>query len=116
MMDLLWLGVVAKDFYQGKLGPLMGEINWIAAIIFYAVFLSGLTFFATYPAATKGTLATALVLGALFGFFTYATYDLTNLATLRSWPLSVTIVDIIWGAFLGGFVAVSAVAIKNFVI
>jgi uncharacterized membrane protein len=104
-IDMVWLGLVASNFYKSQLGHLMGDINWVAAIIFYLVFLVGLTFFAIYPAAMKGSVVTALALGALFGFFTYATYDLTNLATLRDWPLSVTIVDMIWGTVLGGSVA-----------
>ncbi len=83
--DFIWLGFIAKGFYKAQMGHLMGEVVWIAAIIFYAIFLLGLTFFATYPAATKGTLATAMILGGLFGFFTYATSDLTNLAVLKSW-------------------------------
>lgn len=114
LCDFLWLGFIAKDFYRANIGHLMGEVVWGSAIVFYAVFLLGLTFFATYPAMTKGTLATALILGGLFGFFTYATYDLTNLATLRSWPLSVTLVDIAWGTFLGAFVSVCVVAISKF--
>jgi len=104
-IDMLWLGVIAKDFYRTKLGHLMGDINWTAAIIFYLVFLLGLTYFAMYPAVVKGSLTAALTLGALFGFFTYATYDLTNLATLRDWPLSVVMVDILWGTVLGMVVA-----------
>jgi uncharacterized membrane protein len=111
--DFLWLGFIAKNFYSARIGHLMGEVNWIAAIIFYGVFLVGLTLFATYPAATKGTIATAIVLGGLFGFFTYATYDLTNLATLKNWPLSLTLVDILWGTFLGAFVSASALIVKN---
>lgn len=111
LIDMLWLGVVAKNFYQSKLSHLMGDINWVAAIIFYLVFLVGLTFFAMYPAVTKGTLLTAVVLGGLFGFFTYATYDLTNLATLRNWPLSVTLVDMLWGTLLGASVSVLTVFI-----
>ena len=111
--DFLWLGFIAKDFYRIRLGYLMGDVNWIAAVLFYILFLLGLTFFATYPAATKGTLATAIVLGGLFGFFTYATYDLTNLATLKNWSLSLTIIDMLWGTFLGAFVSASAVIIKN---
>lgn len=94
----------------------MGEVVWFAAIAFYAIFLLGLTFFASYPAATKGTLFTAMILGGLFGFFTYATYDLTNLAVLRSWPLPLTIVDILWGTFLGAFVAAMSVIIRNVLI
>lgn len=104
-IDMVWLGLVASNFYKSRLGSLMGDINWPAAIIFYLVFLVGLTFFATYPAAIKDSVVTALTLGALFGFFTYATYDLTNLATLRDWPLSVTLVDMLWGTILGATVA-----------
>jgi uncharacterized membrane protein len=113
LIDMLWLGVVAKSFYQSKLSHLMGDVNWIAAVIFYLVFLLGLTFFATYPAVMKGTLLTAVVLGALFGFFTYATYDLTNLATLRNWPLSVTLIDIMWGTLLGASVSSITVFVYN---
>lgn len=105
IVDMIWLGLVAKNFYQSKLGHLLGEVNWPAAIIFYLVFLVGLTFFATYPSVLAGKISQAILFGALFGFFTYATYDLTNLATLRDWPLSVTLVDMIWGAVLGGAVA-----------
>lgn len=110
-IDMLWLGVVASDFYKAKLGHLMGAINWPAAIIFYLVFLVGLVIFAIYPAVERGSWQYALVYGALFGFFTYATYDLTNLATLRDWPLSVTIVDMVWGTVLGLAVAVGTYAI-----
>ncbi len=105
LIDMLWLGVVAKDFYRSRLGHLMGDINWVAAIIFYLIFLVGLTIFATVPAVKETSVLTAVLYGALFGFFTYATYDLTNLATLRDWPLSVVFVDIIWGTILGATVA-----------
>ncbi len=116
LCDLLWLGFIAKGFYRAQVGHLMGDIVWVAALLFYALFLLGLTFFATYPAATKGTLATAVILGGLFGFFTYVTYDLTNLATLKSWPLSLSIVDIMWGTFLGAFVASVAVFIRSLIV
>jgi uncharacterized membrane protein len=105
LIDMLWLGVVAKSFYQNKLQHLLGDVNWLAAIIFYLVFILGLTFFATYPAVLADKITTAVLYGALFGFFTYATYDLTNYATLRDWPLSVVLVDIAWGLVLGGAVA-----------
>jgi uncharacterized membrane protein len=104
-LDLLWLGVIAKGFYQTNLGHLLGPINWGAAIAFYLIFLLGLTYFALIQSLESGSMMTALMLGALFGFFTYATYDLTNMATMRDWPLSVTLVDIAWGTFLGGAVA-----------
>lgn len=105
IIDMIWLGVVAKDFYQNRLGHLLGEVNWTAAIIFYLVFLAGLTFFAIYPSALAGKVMQAVIFGALFGFFAYATYDLTNLATLKDWPLSVSLVDMVWGAVLGGSVS-----------
>lgn len=108
-IDMVWLGFVASNFYKSRIGHLMGEINWPAAIIFYLVFLVGLTLFATYPAVVKNSLSYALLWGALFGFFTYATYDLTNLSTLRDWPLSVTLVDMLWGTILGA--SVSAVTV-----
>lgn len=106
-IDMFWLGVVASNFYRSRLGHLLGDINWPAAIIFYLVFLIGLTLFATYPAVMKGALSYALIWGALFGFFTYATYDLTNLATMRDFPLSVALVDMAWGTILGASVAAS---------
>jgi uncharacterized membrane protein len=105
VVDLLWLGVIAKSFYRSRLGHLMGDINWPAAIIFYLIFLIGLTYFATYPAVLQGILGSAFMLGALYGFFTYATYDLTNLATLRDWPIVVVVVDIVWGTILGSVVS-----------
>lgn len=108
LIDMVWLGVVANTFYRARLGHLMGEVVWGAAFLFYAIFLVGLTYFVTYPAVMKQSVFMALGLGALFGFFTYATYDLTNLATLRGWSLSLTIVDIVWGTCLGAFVAASA--------
>lgn len=105
IIDMIWLGFVARGFYQAQIGHLLGDVNWPAAIIFYLVFLVGLTFFAIYPAVEAGKLDTAILYGALFGFFTYATYDMTNLATLKDWPLMVVIVDIVWGTILGAAVA-----------
>jgi uncharacterized membrane protein len=104
IIDIIWLGFIASSFYRDRMGDLF-QINWTASIIFYLVFLVGLTLFATYPNLDKGWQM-VLLYGALFGFFTYATYDLTNLATLKDWPLDMVIVDIIWGTVLGGSVAV----------
>jgi uncharacterized membrane protein len=104
IIDLLWLGVIASNFYRERMGDLL-QINWTASIIFYLVFLVGLIFFAVYPQLDKGWQMVMLY-GGLFGFFTYATYDLTNLATLKDWPLDLVIVDIIWGTVLGASVAV----------
>lgn len=105
LIDMVWLGLIAKNFYQEKLGYIMGDVQWIPAILFYLLFLVGLTFFAIYPGVQAGAWKTAALYGALFGFFTYMTYDLTNLATLKDWPLSVVIVDIVWGTVLGALVA-----------
>lgn len=105
-LDLLWLGVVMKDFYRAKLGHLMGDtVVWGAAILFYLIFAAGIMYFAVTPAVAAASFARAFLLGAALGFLAYATYDLTNHATLRDWPIMVTVLDIIWGAFLSGIVA-----------
>lgn len=105
-IDLLWLGVVAKKFYHNNLAPLLSPaVNWPAALAFYCIYIVGIILFAVKPGLAAGSLATAAVWGALFGFFTYATYDLTNLATLRDWPLKVVFVDIVWGTVLCTLVA-----------
>jgi uncharacterized membrane protein len=101
-LDLLWLGVLMKDFYRSQLGHLLSpSIGWGAAVAFYLIFTLGMYVFAIAPAADKGWQQ-ALILGVLFGFFAYATYDLTNMATLKNWPLLITTVDILWGTVLGG--------------
>lgn len=106
IIDLLWLGVIAKSFYMQHLAPFFAErVNWPAAFIFYLLFVGGILIFAVLPAIEKQSLSRAIVYGALFGFFTYATYDLTNLATLRNWPLAIVLVDIPWGTFLCAAVA-----------
>lgn len=102
-LDFLWLGTVANSFYRGQLGPLMAEqVNIPVAALFYALYVVGLVIFAVAPALAAGSWKTALVYGALFGFFAYATYDLTNLATLRDWPAALSVVDLIWGTVLSG--------------
>ncbi|MDY6954142.1 MAG: DUF2177 family protein [Thermodesulfobacteriota bacterium] len=106
-IDILWLGIVAKDFYQKHLGSRFGpQVNWTAATFFYLIFIIGILLFAVVPALEKGSWTRALIWGGLYGFFTYATYDLTNLATLRDWPLKVVVVDMIWGICLCSSVSV----------
>lgn len=106
-IDMVWLGLVAKNFYKNQIGFLMRpDINWVAAILFYLLFIVGLVLFVIAPAIEKGSWIRALLFGAFFGFITYATYDLTNLATLKDWPLLVTIVDLAWGTVLGALVSV----------
>ena len=105
-LDMIWLGLIARNFYAKELGLLMrGDINWTAAIIFYLLFIVGLVLFVIAPAVDRGAWTYALLFGALFGLITYATYDLSNLATLKDWPLLVTIVDMIWGAVLAASVS-----------
>lgn len=113
--DLLWLGVVMKDFYRSQIGHLLSpSIGWGAAVVFYLIFTAGLFYFAVAPAAAKQSLTAALMAGALFGFFAYATYDLTNMATLLRWPLAVTVVDILWGTVLGGVLASAGYVLFTF--
>ena len=105
-IDLLWLGFLARRFYAEQLAAfLQPRIDWVAAFGFYLIYIVGLLFFAVRPALESGSLGKAVLLGALFGFFTYATYDLTNLATLRGWPVLVTVVDLAWGTVLGALVS-----------
>ena len=106
-IDIVWLVFVAKNFYQKQIGFLMKpDINWIAAITFYLLFIAGLIHFVISPAIARHSWVHALLSGALFGLITYATYDLTNLATMKDWPLLVTLVDLTWGSTLAASVSV----------
>jgi uncharacterized membrane protein len=106
VIDMVWLVLVAKKFYQEQIGFLMKpDINWFAAIIFYLLFITGLVIFVISPAVEKHSWVDAILFGALFGLITYATYDLTNLATLKDWPLLVTVVDLIWGTVLAASIS-----------
>jgi len=112
VLDGLWLGLVARGFYRQQLGFLMAESpNWTAAVVFYLVYTIGVTVFVVQPAVDASSLATALWRGALFGFVAYATYDLTNMATVRGWPTLVTVVDLAWGTALTAAVALAATAV-----
>ncbi len=110
-LDVLWLGLIAKPFYARGIGHLMADKpNFIAATLFYLMFAVGIVYFAIAPNLnTVGWLGwrQTLIDAALFGFFAYATYDLTNLATLRDWPLSVALMDMAWGT-LASFAAAAA--------
>lgn len=106
IIDGIWLTVVAKNFYAKHLGFLMAKTpNLAAAGIFYLIYILGMVVLIIAPALQKGSLVTAILTGALFGLCGYATYDLTNLATIKDWPVLVTVVDLIWGTFLSGAVA-----------
>jgi uncharacterized membrane protein len=115
-IDMLWIGVLAKDFYRNNLGHLLRpDINWAAALIFYFLYIVGILIFATLPALEKQSLRQAVVMGALFGFFAYATYDLSNLATLKDWPVNVVFVDILWGMVLTASVAAASFFIGRWI-
>jgi uncharacterized membrane protein len=101
-VDMAWLGTMASRLYRPTMGDIaISGVNLPAAIAFYAIYPIGLIVFAINPALRDGSMSTAAAYGALFGFFTYATYDLSNLATLRNWTLQLTVVDTVWGAILG---------------
>jgi len=100
-IDMVWLVVVARGFYRKQLGFLLSDQpNWWAAIAFYLLFVAGLLVFVIVPALDAVSVRKALILGAFFGLVAYATYDLTNMATVKNWPWTVTLVDMAWGAVL----------------
>ncbi len=96
--DFLWLGYLAKDFYQAQIGPLLLDTpKWAAAALFYPLYVAGMVFFCVEPSVAQGGWVRPAVLGALLGLLAYATYDLSNLATLKGWTVSFVIVDVLWG-------------------
>lgn len=97
-IDFIWLNFIAKNLYSTRIGHLLAEKpNLVPAFIFYLIFVVGIMIFAIIPGYETKNILKTISLGALFGLLTYSTYDLTNLATMRNWPVSVTIIDIIWG-------------------
>ncbi len=113
-IDMVWLAFVAKGFYEKHLGGLLAEkVDWAAAAVFYLVYLGGILLFTVLPALEKASLGRAALLGFLFGGVAYATYDLTNLATLRGFPVVVAIVDLAWGGVLTAAVATTGFAIAR---
>ena len=103
VIDAIWLGIVAKDFYFSQLGDLMLEKPKLGiALAFYCVYMIGVVVFAVSPALDSGQWTHALMYGALLGFVAYGTYDITNMATLKNWPVTMSIVDMAWGTVLTG--------------
>lgn len=101
ILDFIWIGFVARGFYQAQVGTLLlAPPKWGVAALFYALYVVGVVIFAVLPALEAGSWPRALVLGALFGFFCYATYDLTNFATLKGWTWPMAAVDILWGVVI----------------
>ena len=106
IIDLIWLGVVARSFYQAQMGHLMrANVNWGAAIIFYLIFVAGIVLLVVWPAIERQSLVHAITFGAVLGLITYAAYDLTNLATIEGWPIMVVVIDVLWGMFITGVTA-----------
>lgn len=110
LIDMLWLGVVARDFYRSNLGHLLSDrVDWPAAIIFYLIYIGGILLFAVAPGLAADSLRKTALWAASFGFFTYATYELTNRATLPDWPMKkIVLVDTLWGVTLCTLVAIAA--------
>jgi uncharacterized membrane protein len=112
LIDMIWLGLVAKGFYRRHLGGFLSpNVRWGAAFLFYLLYIVGLLVFVVRPALLRGAPLEALLFGALFGLICYATYDLSNMATLKDWPLIVTVVDLVWGTVLGGAVSLLSTVI-----
>lgn len=114
LLDGVWLGVVARGFYQARMGMLLGPVVIIAAIAFYLLYCTGLVFFAAAPAAAKHSVLLACGLGAFFGCLCYATYDLTALSVIKGFDPLLALVDIAWGACAGAIAAGSAVYLFRF--
>lgn len=103
VLDSVWLGVVSPGLYKQQIGHLLApQVNWAAAVLFYLLFIAGLVFFAVKPSLQQNSWKSALSNGAFFGLICYATYDLTNHATMRDWPLMITVIDLLWGTFICG--------------
>ena len=101
ILDAIWLGFVARNFYAKHLALYLTEnVIWLSAIIFYIIFNIGLLVFVILPSIEKNSYSVLIIYSLLYGIVTFATYDLTNYATIKNWPLIVTIVDICWGMFV----------------
>jgi len=115
-IDMVWLGIIAKPLYRDGIGHLMSDTpNIPAAVLFYLMFPVGLMIFAVAPNAASPEWTKTLIAGALFGLFAYATYDLTNLATLKGWPISLAALDIAWGTLVSSLAAVAGRWAMNWV-
>ncbi|MGV8936589.1 MAG: DUF2177 family protein [Allorhizobium sp.] len=113
-LDYLWLSRIAIGFYRNQIGPLMlAQPNFAAAGIFYLFYIAGIVYFAVGPALSGGTWASAMIAGVVLGLVAYGTYDMTNLATLKNWSVSVTIVDMVWGGVLTGLAATAGYLVTS---
>jgi len=116
ILDSIWLAIISPGLYQYQIGHLLAtQVNWAAAVFFYLLFIAGLVFFAVKPSLQQDSWKSALRTGAFFGLVCYATYDLTNQATMREWPLMITVIDLLWGTFICGMTTtISYFTIKKF--
>ena len=106
LCDFAWLGFIAKGFYQAQIGPLLLDTpKWSAAALFYPMYIAGIVFFCVAPALVQGSWTRALGLGVALGLLGYGTYDLSNLATLKGWSVSLVVVDVLWGMAVTGAAA-----------
>lgn len=114
LIDLVWLGTVATRLYDDRLGDLLAPSPRVgAAVAFYSIFVAGLVYFVIHPAVEAGSWRRALFAGAFFGFVTYATWDLTNLAVLRDFPAGIVPIDLAWGTFLAASVCSATYAVAR---
>ncbi|NIR44376.1 MAG: DUF2177 family protein [Gemmatimonadetes bacterium] len=114
VLDFAWLGFIARGFYREQLGHLLRpDVRWGAAIMFYLLFVAAVVVLAVLPAVERGSLLRATLLGGFFGLVAYATYDLTNLATLRGFPTLVAAVDMVWGFVLTAIVATAGYLVAS---
>lgn len=113
-LDAVWLSLMTGSLYRPLLGDLVADgVNLPPAILFYLLYIAGVVIFAVQPALASGRWTTATALGAAFGLVAYATYDLTNHATLRDWPVLVTVVDMAWGTALTAVAATAGMLITR---
>ena len=116
-LDFIWLSNMANGFYRNRLGAmLLDQPNMVPAALFYLVYIAGVVYFAVLPAVNVGSWGTALISGALLGLVSYGTYDITNLATLKNWPVSITVVDMAWGTLLTGAAAITGYFVTTFIL
>jgi uncharacterized membrane protein len=113
-IDMLWLTVIAQKFYKAQIGHLMADkAKLLPAAIFYVLFIAAMVYFVIAPALEHQNLTKLILSAVIFGLVTYATYDLTNMATLKDWPLLVTVVDLAWGTFISLAVSVITYLIRK---
>jgi uncharacterized membrane protein len=112
--DFLFLGVVARDFFTSQVGNMLGEVKLVPALLFYLIYVAGVVIFVNGGAGVSWQ--STLLYGALFGFFCYATFDLTSLALLKHWSWKVAIVDVAWGALVTGVASTAGLLVADWVV